>query len=374
MKMPRGFSMIELMVSVTLAIVVTDAAVSLFLVNKNTASTTGAIAAVADNGRFALSFIEQSVRSGGYMACDAINDLHGFPPVGTVVFKQLNVLPAGATPVQNSYQFAFGGYEAVNSGQGGNITALPMPLAADTNNADWLRFGGGGLDALLTANSVSVPGVIKGSDVLVVRETLPQTPSVYTTALYAAGANTINVNNTGSLASLTLPHAAVISNCSFSAAFQITGIAAGAPGSLTMAASVPINFDPNVSVTPVDTAIFYIGPGRDRDGALFVWHDDTGLSTELVPDVENMQVLYGVAPNTPNLATAYVTADQVTDFNRVISVKVALLMASPPGVPAVLTPAAAPTFPLLGTTVTAPADTRLRKVFDMAITARNAAL
>ena len=368
--------MIELMVSITIAIVVTGAAVSLFLANKNTAATTGAVAAVSDNGRFALSFIEQSVRSGGYMACDAINDLHGFPPAGTPVFKQLNVLPAGATPVQNRYQFAFDGYEANGSGQGGTITVGALPQAADTNNADWQYAGGGGLDALLTANTANVPGVIRGSDVLVVRETLPQTRNVYTTALYVAGTNTISVNDTSSLASLVLPHAAVISNCSFSAAFQINGIAAGAPGSLNMAASVPINFDPNVSVTPVDTAIYYIGPGRDRDGALYVWHDypSPGVSTELVPDVESMQVLYGVAPTTPNLVTQYVTADSVTDFNRVISIKVALLMASPLGAPAILAPAAAPTFALLGTTIVAPIDTRLRKVFDVTIAARNAAL
>lgn len=371
MKTQRGYSMIELMVAITLAIIVSDAAISLFMANKNTASTTGAIASVSDNGRFALSFVEQSVRSGGYMACDAINDLHGFPAPGTTVFRQLNVMPAGATPVQNNYQFAFGGYEANNSGQGAVVPLATPPLAADTNAGDWL---GTGLDALLTANTAAVPGVIQGSDVLAVRETLPRTHNVYTTALYTAGTNTITVNDTSSLATVPLPHAAVISNCSFSAAFQLTGIAAGIPGTLTMGASVPINFDPSVSVTPVDTAIYYIGKGRDNDGALYVWHDDTGVAIELVPDVENMQVLYGIAPVTPNLATAYVTADQVPDFNRVISLKVALLVASPPGAAAVRVPTVAPVYALLGTTVTAPIDARLRKVFDVTIAARNAAL
>lgn len=374
MKQPRGYSMIELMVAITLAIVVTDAAVSLFIANKNTASTTGAIASVSDNGRFALNVIVQSVRSGGYMACDAINDLHSFYAPVPAFFKQRNVMPAGATAVQNNYQFAFGGYEGAGSGQGGAVALAALPVAADTTSGDWLAAGGGGLDPLLIANSVLLPGVLRGSDVLVVRETLPQTRSMYSTALYTAGTNTITVNDTSSLVGITLPHAAVISNCSFSAAFQLTSITAGTPGTLTMGASLPINMDPYVAVTPVDTVIYYIGKGRDNDGALYAWHDDTGVSIELVPDVENMQILYGIAPATPNLATAYVTADQVPDFNRVISVKVALLLVSPPGAAAVQIPAAAPTFALLGTTVTAPRDARLRKVFDIAITARNAAL
>jgi hypothetical protein len=172
----------------------------------------------------------------------------------------------------------------------------------------------------------------------------------------------------------------VISNCSASAAFQLTGVAAGAPGTLALGAGVPITFGNPVQVAPAVTQIYYIGRGRDTDGALYLWQDDNAAgSVELVPDVENMQVLYGIvpAPANPNvepgIATAYVTADQVPDFNRVVSVKVALLIASPPGMKAVTTPTAAPTFAVLGTTVTAPVDTRFRKVFDVTVAARNAA-
>jgi len=378
MRTQRGYSMIEVMVAITLSVIVTQAAISVFGANKSTSKTTAAIAAVSDNGRFALSFIEQSVRSGGYMACDAINDLHALPPPGPATYRQLNVMPAGATPVQNAYQFAFGGYEAGGSGQGAAVALAAPPLAADTTAGDWLAAG---LDPLLTANTAAVPGVIKGSDVLVVRETLPQTTTLYTTAPYAPGTTLLSVNDTSSLATLALPHAAVLSNCSVSVAFQLSAVGAGTPGTLTMGAGTTIAFDPYAAVTPVDTAIFYIGKGRDNDGALYVWHDDTGASTELVPDVENMQVLYGIAPTTPNLVTQYVTADAVPlngsglpDFNRVISIKVAMLVASPPGAPAVRAPAVAPTYALLGTTVTAPLDTRMRKVFDITVAARNAAL
>jgi len=60
----------------------------------------------------------------------------------------------------------------------------------------------------------------------------------------------------------------------------------------------------------------------------------------------------------------------VPDFSSVVSLEVAVLVASPLGsVPA---PATAPTFNLLGTTITAPKDTRMRRVFEKTIGLRDA--
>jgi hypothetical protein len=59
-----------------------------------------------------------------------------------------------------------------------------------------------------------------------------------------------------------------------------------------------------------------------------------------------------------------------------VAVKVALLVASPPGAPAVTLPTAATVqpFSLLDTTVNPPLDTRLRKVLNTTIAVRSAAL
>ena len=56
------------------------------------------------------------------------------------------------------------------------------------------------------------------------------------------------------------------------------------------------------------------------------------------------------------------------DFNSVINVRVALLSAGPLG--SADLPAAAPVFTLLGTQVTVPRDTRLRKIFTTTIALR----
>ena len=118
--------------------------------------------------------------------------------------------------------------------------------------------------------------------------------------------------------------------------------------------------------------MYYIGQGADGDGALFAYDlnaTNTFTAFELVPDIEAMQILYGLDTNSSQTVSQYVTADQVADFNTVMSVKVALLAASAPGAAHPTNPAA--TYTLLGTTVTAPVDTRARHVFEQTIAVRN---
>jgi hypothetical protein len=194
---------------------------------------------------------------------------------------------------------------------------------------------------------------------------------------------------------------AVISDCAKAVVFQITGAPAGT--SLPMAASsaiVPgnalgtlsvagqtgaITFGTGAMVSVPTSSIFWIGPGQDGDGALFrgdlycppldcAAGSYKIASYEVVPDIENMQVLYAIQGASGGASTYYyTTADQVNTigaWNSVVSVKIALLAASPANtVPA---PAAAPTYTLDGATVTAPVDTRQRQVYEATMTLRNA--
>ena len=135
-------------------------------------------------------------------------------------------------------------------------------------------------------------------------------------------------------------------------------------------------------MTPVDTTVYYIGRGSDGDGALFSYDLNGGgafTANELVPDIEAMQVLYGMDTTGTQTVSEYVTADQVVttvnpilNFNNVMSVKVAVLAASQLG--AVPIPATQQTYNLLGTLVKVPQDSRARQVFEMTIGVRNMAL
>jgi type IV pilus assembly protein PilW len=175
----------------------------------------------------------------------------------------------------------------------------------------------------------------------------------------------------------------VISDCSKGVVFQITGIAPSLPNAIishnagagpggNANSALPISFSTGSQVTPVDTLVYFIGPGADSDSALWVADLNGGTAftaTELVPDIEAMQILYGLDATKQQAVTNYVTADQVADFNTVMSVRVALLAASAPGS---AHPTGAKTYDLLGTSVTAPNDTRSRQVFQETIAVRNA--
>jgi type IV pilus assembly protein PilW len=298
---------------------------------------------------------------------------------------QSTLTPAG-TALPFAFNQALGGFEAVGTGPGTGYALVPAPVASDANTADWLANPSAaiaGLDAAISSLATGAP--VQNNDVLIVRSTLRNAQSVYVSAI-VDGATSFTVNQLGSLTVTAGPQLAVISDCSKGVVFQINGLGAptpnvvvthnasgGAGGNST--ASFPLSFSPGSQVTPVDTVVYFIAPGADTDGAL--WVADLNATdvlpitaTELVPDIEAMQILYGLDTNKTQNVQNYVTADKVTDFNAVMSIKVALLAASAPG--SANPPAVALTYNLLGTTVTAPIDRRSRQVFEETIAVRNA--
>jgi type IV pilus assembly protein PilW len=393
MKGARGFTLVELMVAMTLALIVTLAVISVFAGSSAAYKATSGTAASTDGGRFALDFIEAAVRNAGFMACSRAS-------------SQTSILNPAASPLFYTFTEPLGGFEATGTAPGGAYTILEgtpaSPLSTDSNAGDWKPGQDpadwqSGLDPALISAAPPV-GVIKGNDVLVVRSTVANTQPVYVTGGSTAdGTNPIPVTGTTTaLAGLTSGQIGVISDCAVSLVMQMSNIAkSGTSGTITLSGGggagnnsttsfLPLSFQPGAEITAVDTVVYYIGTGADGDGALFsydIGHSNTTPATtfpngmpysvnELVPDVEAMQVLYGLDTSGTQVPSEYVTADNVPDFNHVMSVKVAVLAASPPG--AVSPPAVAPTFNLLGTTVTAPIDTRTRKVFEITVAVRNA--
>jgi type IV pilus assembly protein PilW len=369
----RGFSIVELMVAVTLALVVTAAVLAAFLGSRSSFMSTSGTAAVSDNGRFALDFLQTAVRDAGYMACNTTQ-------------RQISLLNVGTSSIYYNFGQPLGGYEANNTASGNfTLAAAPSsasatPVTPDASLGDWLAstgpsWGGGGLDPALTGL------VIKNSDVLVVNSTLrDNNPPAIVTAIPTAP-NSFTVQNSYQLGANQL---AVISDCAKSVVFQIGAVIAGtnptiqlntggSPGT-NSASSFPASFEIGSQVTVVDTTVYYIGQGADGDAALF-YLDMKGTNafvrpaTELVPDIENMQVLYGVDTTGTQTVSEYVPAQQVIDFNTVMSVKIAVLAASQPG--AVPKPGANQKYQLLGNTVYAPADTRSRQVFEITVSTRN---
>ena len=109
--------MVELMVAVTLALIVTGGVVSVFIGARSAFQSTSGVAVVSDNGRFALGFIEGAVRNAGNMACGA--------PIRTIINVNAEATPlyysAGPGPLLLFQPMS--GFEAVGTGSGASYTA-----------------------------------------------------------------------------------------------------------------------------------------------------------------------------------------------------------------------------------------------------------
>jgi type IV pilus assembly protein PilW len=370
MNRARGFSLVELMVAITLALIVTAGVMSVFIGSRSAFQSTAGVAAVSDSGRFALNFLENAVRDAGNMACGA--------PIRTIFnvgpSSPLNT-PAGPLPLLLFQPMT--GFEAAGTGVGTAYTAgvAPGGVANWDSPVGWAA----GLDNSFTSLA-TLP--VKNNDILVVRSsTQGGTPAFVT----AAGATSLTLVSVP--ANWQAPQLAIVSDCVKSVIFQISNVAGNVvshntggapPGNLTSTFPATVNFAPGSQVTLLQTTAYYIGVGADGDGALFSADLSPGNSftsaapispNELVPDIEAMQILYGVDSNQSQTVGQWLTADQVTDFTTVMSVQIAVLAAGPVG--SATLPTAAKTYNLLATTVSAPIDTRIRQVFTISIAARN---
>ncbi|HTT06485.1 MAG TPA: PilW family protein [Steroidobacteraceae bacterium] len=402
MKTARGFSLVELMIAIVLGLLVTDAMVAMFVSVRSASRTSEGVAGLSDSGRYALDSIEQVVRGAGNLACDSGSPLtvagDSIPRIDN------NLDTASGTPLLSNYDQPLSGYEAVGSAPGDTLTISATPGALPTPGAaDWLSTPtlGGNLDGALVTppipagQAAPVGTPIAGSDVLVVHETLPGSRPAYIT-VDATGATAFAISSATTFTGGGADQIAAISNCAqaeifelggFSSVTQTVTLGGSMPGNLTASLNPNLPLPIGSQVDPIDVTVFYVGVGADGDGALFKYDGNGGAlggpyatNQELVPDVENMQILYGVETalsSSTQTAAQYVTADKVAansftlDFTGVISVKIALLVSSPPG--AVPQGTAAPAAPqLLGTNwALATADNRIRKVYEQTMFLRN---
>jgi len=382
----HGFSLVELMVAITLALIVTAAVISVFVGSRTAYESTTGVAALTDSGRTAAHFIQEAGRIAGYMACTEANGALE-SSYNSPVQNQLN-LPVGT--LAYDFRTGIGGYEANGTAPGSTIT-LPASPTTDTALGNWSPT----LDATFTALGATQ---VQNSDVLVFRSSWQATPA-YLETYTPGGATQISVNDGTKLQASQI---VAISDCTKAVVFQVGSSAPTQPGTVTLGGGPPGNaaggnvtlpFAAGAMVQPLTTSVFYIGVGSDGDNSLYRLdlNGSNGYGTftpeELVPDIENMQVLYGIDTNDTLVPSEYVTASAIDwadwaagaqiaapdiDPDQIVAIKVALLAASAPGTGTGPAPAAAQTFNLLGTTVTAPLDNRQRQVFEFTVTVREA--
>ncbi len=369
--------MIELLVSMVLGLTLATGVVQIYVGSNTTERDREARQRIQENGRFAMNFLSQEIRMGGYLGC--LGSLEG-----SSVNNILDTPPATFQP-----HYGVQGWEATATGPGMiNNSADNLALVA-SNTAEWST---GEIGHVIPAFSA-----VPNSDIIRIWSAAG-TPGAVTsitqaviTSIQAESAAGIAANDFLIIsdceqadfvqACVVTPDAgpATTSTITLSTACNPGNVASSTISSLTSA------LDP-AEVVKLEGTIFYVGK---RDGratnppALFRRQlSATGTvdaSEELIEGVESMQILYGINLDLDvrNTVDAYVPANLVTDFSRVISVRISLLMQSVEdgSVPA------PQTYTFNGITYDGsdgngalPIDTRVRRVFTSTISLRNRAL
>ncbi|HKV96488.1 MAG TPA: PilW family protein [Gammaproteobacteria bacterium] len=326
----QGLSLVELMIALVVGLVFMAGVISMFLASRQSYTLGSAVARLQENGRFALDFMRPVLRLAGYTGCGG-QSLWQAPSVNL-----LNV----QTDFYNFTQAVQGyDYNSPATNVGGKYAVASETPALDTSASDWSP----ALPA--TIWSAISNTVIPGSDIIMIHAV---TPGGIAISSFPGGGNSANVKvyNNVSLANagLVIGTIAYVTNCSQSAVFQATNVnqssgtvvhsAGGGVSPGNVSAGKVGNFGLPAQLYTIQTYLYYIGRGADQGPALYqVILSNTGaLATpqELVPDIENMQVLYGVDTDGDGIANQYVAASGIGNWAaaNIVSVRLGLLIRS----------------------------------------------
>lgn len=350
----RGYTLVELLVAMSIGIILLGGVIIVYVAQAQTYKVVNSQAGTQNAENAIAALLTPVIRAAGFVGCSTIlqpltsNLNAGAPP------------PLG-TPMAPSMLM---GYDAAGTAGAGTLSITQLNAANDSNAAHWAP----NLDASL------VSSVTTGSDVLVLFGAMPGRQPVTVTSV-PAGASTLSVQDSTGLIAGQL---AAVSDCSKTTLFKITGVAgttvthAAGSGALdNTTASFPVNYI-NPALIPMQQTAIYVAQGQGGQSVLMLatYSGTAWTSTPLVPGIETMQVLYGVGLAGTGAATQYVAASAITGSSTVYSVRLAFLIEGQTGSAGPTNPTS---FPILGTTVTVPQDTRLRRVYEMTVNLRNAA-
>lgn len=337
-----GFSLVELMVAITLSLLLLTGVVAIFSSSRVSFESNDQLSRIQETGRFALEVMARHVRSAGFSGCAR-------QP------KYVSTALNNPTALQwNFLEGAVRGYDA----SGNNWTPA--------------------LDG-------SISGVLPGTDVLVVRgPRLDAEPTQLTAALTdpqqpLVVASTSGFRATGDVVMAYSCEAQAVFFAKPSGTSLTHRVDGEEPGNQAATTSFP--FGLNTEVIPIETVVYYVAASQGATppnntlplGTTSLWRR-VGLSNpeELIQGVENMQLEFGMDNDGDRIVDTYVPAAAATNWQRAVAVRVALLVRS---IEQYGTDTDRRSYQLLtNTTVNPPGDRRLREVFTTTISVRNRSL
>ena len=303
----HGFTLVELMVAMTIGLIILGAVAQIFATSRGTYVLQEDLARLQENGRFSMDFIAHDLRMAGYAGCVNINQALN-PDAGFSATNHVAGTDPATTFVPNEH---IQGYDY------------------NTGTSTW--------DPALPAGFFTAGEVQPNTDVMVIRRGSDNPIGVETPYMpLPASALHLTTGN-----GLSIYDIVIVGDCENADIFQITGpddpdadgiinhnTGAGSPGNAT--GDLSKTYDGSAEIMSLITRVYYIGTGASGGPALFRKDMQGGsmpaTGQELVEDVESMQILYGEDTNTDGNADIYRLPVAVTDWSRIVSVRIGLLV------------------------------------------------
>jgi type IV pilus assembly protein PilW len=353
----RGFTVVELMIAMTLGLILLAGILSVLYSSKITYTENERTARLQEYARAGIDMILKDMRSGGFFGCRYAGAVE---PATSPLARNFTTNLANPTNVMWNFGRAIEGFDA--DGASWDPALAPSSFIPSGN-----------------------PTPEPTSDIVAIRTVRSNAPQFTATAVPLIGATTpISVTKL-TTETVVARNTYVASDCEKAVVFAATAVTSGGLGttSATIAfdataggALDPVNAVttlPGLSavrttVTPVDTIVYYVAPSADLAGPALWRRVGRRAPEELIEGVENLQIEFGIDTDADLLADDYVEAPAVTNWTAVVAARIAVLMRSPEETGTEVDTAS---YRVLGETIVAPGDRRQRLVFSTTANLRN---
>jgi type IV pilus assembly protein PilW len=291
----RGFSLIEMMVSIVIGLILVAGIMSIFVSSKVTYTTNEKTARLQENGRTALDFLSHDLRSSGYQGCA----------------RNMNYTASINSPASLLWSFVFPIQGFESDGAGAYTPTLPITLS---------------------------PAAVANSDIIVVRTPVRDARMTRLQSPMASGTTALTVLNT--TPAPTSGQVMMITDCENYSVFQVRSYTLSAPNGTithTSGGSNPGNasgdlgsvYRAGARLVALQTVIYYVAndPVTGEPG-LYRQTGATQPAELLLDGVEAIQIAYGEDTNSDRIADNYYAADSVTNWYDIVSVTLAMLIRS----------------------------------------------
>lgn len=296
-----GLTLVEILIALLLGLFIIASVISIFVFNKQTYTLNESLSRLQEDGRFVMEILGSRLRSAGYAGC----------------YGDISAAAGIENVLNNQTTFAW------------NLTT---PLQGYNNVAANLAINSTGTTSVATAS-------IAGTDALVIKgmgEAAPIASTPNNTSFTIAATNN-RFNNGEILFAANCDRASLFQATSITTAGAVTTINHVAGGAFIPGNSLNTNntYSTDAQIGRLESFLYNIQNGANGRPAL--WERRlvvTGGNTvsltavELIPNVANMQLAFGVDTSGDKDTDVYQDAAAVADWGRVVSIRFALLFES----------------------------------------------